>query len=146
LLTLGGLYVGFGVLKNKADRSLEDNKEHIKQFEGCATQKNLANFKECTDEDRKRNREQHQKLFDSVGDQAKQIGELAMTLRSMELSFKELKDDIQSPLALISSCGLRKNLFYLTKSCIFGSFLGVYSFLASSQNLSIRARFSWFIS
>jgi hypothetical protein len=39
--------------------------------------------------------EQHQKLFDCVGDQAKQIGELAMTLRSMELSFKELKDDVK---------------------------------------------------
>jgi DNA mismatch repair ATPase MutL len=95
LITLGGLCVGFGVLKSKVDRSLEENKDQAKQFDGCATQKDLANLKERTDEDRMRNMEQHQKLFDSLGDQAKQIGELAITLRSVELSFREMKEDVR---------------------------------------------------
>jgi hypothetical protein len=95
LFTLGTLCVGFGALKNKVDQSIKENEAQSKQFGEYATQKDLAALKERTDEDRKRNMEQHQKLFDSVGDQAKQIGELAMTLRSMELSFKELKDDVK---------------------------------------------------
>jgi hypothetical protein len=95
LVTLGTLCVGFGVLKNKVDQIIKENEAQSKQFGDCVTQKDLAVLKERTDEDRKRNMEHHQKLFDSVGDQAKQIGELAMTLRSMELSFKELKDDVK---------------------------------------------------
>jgi hypothetical protein len=95
VIALGGIGISFGVLKGKVDRNTEENQEQAKQFDGCATQKDLAALKERTDEDRKRNMEPHQKRFDAVGDQAKQIGELTMTLRSMELSFKELKDDVK---------------------------------------------------
>jgi hypothetical protein len=84
-----------GVLKSKVDQSVEENKQQAKSLEHCATKDELTALKERTDEDRKRNMEQHQKLFDVVNDQSKQISEISMTIRSMELSVKELKDDMK---------------------------------------------------
>ena len=45
LLTLGGLCVGFGVLKSKVDQSVEENKRQAKALEHCATKDELVAIK-----------------------------------------------------------------------------------------------------
>ena len=51
-----------------------------------------------SDDDRRRNSDQHQRLFDSVNSHAKEIGELNAILKSMKESLDELKSKIQDGL------------------------------------------------
>ena len=98
LVTLGGLCVGFGILKGKVDQSVEENKHQADQLKTCATKDDLSSVTKQADEDRRHNGEQHQKLFDMVNDQAKEIGALKAVLDSVKDSLDELKQEVRDGL------------------------------------------------
>jgi septal ring factor EnvC (AmiA/AmiB activator) len=98
LITLGGLCAGFGILKGKVDRSAEENKAQEEQLKGCAKKEEVAAAVGQANEDRRRNGEQHQKLFDMVNQQAKEIGALNAVLTSVKDSLEELKKEIRDGL------------------------------------------------
>jgi septal ring factor EnvC (AmiA/AmiB activator) len=92
---LGSLCVGFGILKRKVDQGIEDNKIQSEQFKDCVTKADMEGIIKRADEDRTRNSEQHQKIFNSVNGHDRQIAELTTTLRAIEKSVSELKSDIR---------------------------------------------------
>lgn len=98
LVCLGGLCISFGILKGKVDQSVEENKAQAEQIKHCATKEEVASLQKMVDDNRVHNSEQHQKLFDSVNSQAKEIGELNVLLNSMKESLDELKSKIQDGL------------------------------------------------
>jgi septal ring factor EnvC (AmiA/AmiB activator) len=98
LVMLGSLCVGFGILKGKVDHSIEENKTQTELFKHCVSKSELEDIIKRVDEDRTRNTEQHQHIFDSVNGHDRQIAELTTTLRAIEKSVDELKHDIRTGL------------------------------------------------
>jgi predicted RNase H-like nuclease (RuvC/YqgF family) len=98
VITLGGLCVGFGILKGKVDQNVEENKSQTDRIGHCATKEEVALVIKQADEDRRRNGEQHQKLFDTVNEQAKEIGALKAILTSVKDTLEELKQEIRDGL------------------------------------------------
>jgi uncharacterized protein HemX len=95
VVMLGSLCVGFGILKSKVDQGIEENKLQAELFKHCATKTELEDLIKRADEDRSRNSEQHQQIFNSVNGHDRQIAELTTTLRAIEKSVEELKYDIR---------------------------------------------------
>jgi hypothetical protein len=96
LITLGGLCVGFGILKGKLDHAVEENVRQGDQIKNCATKDEVESVARRATEDRERNSEQHKQLFEATNIHAKQIGELDVTLRLLKESFDKLQIEIRS--------------------------------------------------
>jgi septal ring factor EnvC (AmiA/AmiB activator) len=100
-VSLGGLCVGLGIMMSKINHAVDENKAQADQLKTCATKDDLAVAIKRADEDRGRNSDQHQKLFDQVNNHARQIGEIGTELKSLKESVDELKHEIRTGIKAI---------------------------------------------
>jgi septal ring factor EnvC (AmiA/AmiB activator) len=100
-VSLGGLCVGLGVMMGKINHASEENKTQAEQLKTCASKEELSATIKRADEDRTRNSDQHERLFEQVNNHAKQIGEIGTELKSLKESVDELKHEIRSGIKAI---------------------------------------------
>jgi DNA anti-recombination protein RmuC len=98
VVSLGGLCVGFGILKGKVEHAVEENREQAEHLKICATKQEVTALFNQAEDARKRNSDSIARLFDMVNSQAKEIGELNATLKAMKESLDALKTQIQDGL------------------------------------------------
>jgi hypothetical protein len=121
VISLGGIFIGVGVIKGKLSQAIEVNTDQTKQIENCASKGELVSavtrgdeqlaaaikhsdemldlMRKRAEEDRASGEGHYRELYSIINNHAERIKAVETTQKAIDKSLEEIKSDIKTGFA-----------------------------------------------